>query len=370
MKERIRTQNHLVNTGLYLLLKNMPDAMLFNMEHNLRHPLGIYNISSGRVMAGFEGVIKASNSINYYSDILKEHNRILSKLESDLSGETDLMARAQIDEAILNIKEELKEISAREGSEHKNLCDAIKELLDSMMAFIDDTYHILKCFYPANSVNQKIQFADKWMEKVEPKLVREYKSRLNEYRSILAPMVNKVKHNHARLHIIEFRTIHGIIKGYYIEGLDADGYLGTDREVHKLFRNEDTAFSLNRDMKFHLINFYFICHYLKVLIEKIIKSKHNNSIDFVNHVFEDGEANLNVIESVRILPTLFFPDEMIKPIPEINVIEDGFEVILPGGKANLLAYDNTEISCSFGGDGISKTFRLPYYTPRTQKSRG
>lgn len=360
MKKKIKITNTNLSTDLYTLLKNLPDNIMYHEEHGLRHPLGIYNISVNRVMSGFKGVINSINTREDFNDLIKEKNEDIKKLQEKLQSVVN-EEKQFIENRIVELEEQLKQISQQNATENKKTLDSVKELLDSLMAFIDDTYHILKCFYPANSVKKDIRFADKWMESAEKKLTIDYKNKLKEYRDILATIVNKVKHNHARLNPILFKTELGQIEGYYVEGVDSNGSLGPDREIHKQFRNQETAFSLNRDLKFHLVHFYFICHHLKVLINRIIKDKHNLQIDTNNVAFENSEGYFDIVKMVKALPNLFFPDEIYKPQPEILINENEVEIIFPSNNISLLLYTDSEISFAASGDGVSKSFRLPYY---------
>ncbi|MDF1999478.1 hypothetical protein [Peribacillus frigoritolerans] len=362
MKKKIKIMNDNLNTDLYALLKNLPDNILYHQEHGLRHPLGIYNISFKRVTSGFKGVFNSANTREDFSDKKKGINEDIKKLQGKLPS-LENEEKQFVEKRIEELKGQLKQISQQQATEDKKTLDSVKELLDSLMSFIDDTYHILKCFFPANSVTKDIRFADKWMEKVEKRLIIDYKNKLKEYRDILAPIVNKIKHNHARLNRISLKTELGQIEGYYVEGVDSKGSLGPDREIHKQFRNQETAFSLNRDLKFHLVNFYFICHHLKVLINRIIKDKHNLQIDTNNVTFKNSEENFDIIKMVNALPNLFFPDEINKSQPEILIKENEVEVIFPS-KTSLLLYTDIEINFVATGDGVSKSFRLPYWISR------
>jgi hypothetical protein len=368
MRKKLKIHNGHVITDLYILLNNIPENILYFHEHALRHPLAIYNISKGRVIDAFNDVINALKNSSSYDSEIENLDKMINDLNSQLENKSLNIgeyedARSQLEEKRKNAKS----ILGKRNDELKDLLNKQKELLDSMMAFIDDSYHIMKCFYPANSVRKEIadekemKFADKWMEQVEKKLIKEYKKRINKYRSHLAPIVNKIKHNHARLNFIQFKTIHGEIKGYFVEGVDKNGTIGPDREIHKLFRNSDTAISLNFDLKYHLVNFIHLCHHLKAVLEKIIKRQHGLTLNLINNGRSEKDIDVKTIESIRSLPYLFFPDEQYKPLPEIILTEQSAEFILPSNSPKPLNYDSGKISFIFTADGVSKTFRLPYW---------
>lgn len=146
------------NTELYNILVDLPRNIIFHNEHELREPLGIYTVSTSRVFRAF---IK----------LLEEFNNPARDLE--------------------------------------NLDFAHKELLDSMMAYIDDCYLIMKCFYPKSSVSDGILFADKWLKKVDKQIIEDYKKKIEPYRHKVALIVNKTKHNHARYCHIETSSFLG-----------------------------------------------------------------------------------------------------------------------------------------------------------------
>jgi len=160
------------NTELYDVILDLPHDILFNNEHELREPLGIYNVSFKRVINGFQRILKEIQN-------------------SDVNWE--------------NI----------------DLCH--KELLDSIMAYIDDGYLIMKCLYPKVSVKENIVFADLWVKKIDESFINEYKKKIEPYRNKLALIINRTKHNHARYCHIEMSTNFGKVLGYYIEGVKAKG---------------------------------------------------------------------------------------------------------------------------------------------------
>jgi hypothetical protein len=361
MRKKLRINHTSAITDLYILLSSVPENILFFLEQNERHPLAIYNMSKNRVISAFSDVIDALKNSGSYSDEIRNLNERISTLEHYLKNENlDIKEQEKFRKELEEKRQILKLTLQQRHEDIKSLLSRQKELLESMMAFIDDSYHIMKCFYPANSVKKDILFADKWMEEVEKKLIKEYKRQINVYRDRLALIVNKIKHNYARLNYIEFRTIHGVIKGYFVEGVDKNGIIGPDREIHKLFRNSDTAISLNFDLKYHLVNFIYLCHRLKVFLEKIIKKRHGLTVNINYDQNNEKDIEVTIIKSIQSLPYLLFPDEQYKPMPEIVLMEQGVEFIFPSNTVKTLYYDKGDVTFIFTADGVSKTYRLPY----------
>ncbi|QGQ97080.1 hypothetical protein EHS13_20400 [Paenibacillus psychroresistens] len=367
MKKKIKIQSGNLNTDLFALLNALPEHILFHHEHNSRHPLGIYNVTFRQVMTSIKDVIIAVESLNDYDNLISGKNEQLKIAESSLIVEGDPIQRNALEALILEIKKELSDISSAGNAEVKTYTESIKGLIDSIMSFIDGAYHIIKSFYPASSVNKVIPFADRWLETIEKKLINEFKEQIKEYREHVAPIANKIKHNYAKINLLRFKTEFGMINGYFIEGVDSQGNLGSDRQIHKQFNNQDTAFSINRDLKFHLTNFYFICHHLKVVIEKIIKTKYNIQVDISGFVINDSKDYLEITKLVEGLPNLYFPDEAYKPVPVLVTNENYIEVSLPSNGANLILYGGVEIKSSLSGDGVTKSYRLQYWEPQAHK---
>jgi hypothetical protein len=342
----IKRYENKANTDLYFLLKSLPSDILFFHEYDdLRHPLGIYNLSSTRVIDAFRDVLNGLSSKNDYDFEIFKLNTVLVEAKKDLKLSPE--KADNINTKIQEYESQLQQLHEAENKENKRILDAQKELLDSLMAFSDDSEHILKCFFSVHSIRPK--------GSSYKHLLKEYKGRIEDYRNVIAHIDNKIKHNHARLSSIKFKTELGNIEGYYVVGI-TQGSIGTNREIHKPFRNQDTAFSFNRDLKFHLINFIFICHYLKVIIGKI-DDKYSITLESNTAGFDDI---YDIVERIQVLPNLFFPDEFFKQVPEIKIADNETEFILPSSDAKLLTYLNSEIRCSFIGDGVSNRFRLPY----------
>lgn len=229
-------KNGSYDTELYNLLANIPeDFKFYNGEHKLDTPLSIYHISIERVLKAFEDILENLNK--YYN------NSINDKCWSIIDANH-------------------------------------KELLDSIMSFIDDGYHIMKCLYSKSSVNENERFADKWLEKIDSGIINNYKNKIKPYRKKLALMDNKIKHNHARYYHVECTQRHSRListrsVGYYIGGLDEKGAALPDEDIHSLFNGMSTAISYNKDIPELLANIYYISHYTASTINKIIYKEYN-----------------------------------------------------------------------------------------------
>lgn len=300
------------NTELYNILVDLPRNIIFHNEHKLREPLGIYTVSTSRVFRAF---IK----------LLKEFNNPTRNLET--------------------------------------LDFAHKELLDSVMAYIDDCYLIMKCFYPKSSVRDEIIFADKWLKKVDKQIIEDYKKKIEPYRHKVALIVNKTKHNHARYCHIEISSFLGNVLGYYIEGVTENSVIQPDKDIHPMFRGMHTAISYNKDIRDQLANFYFISHYAAETVQKIVARNYSISLKS-SCTYEKDNQIVDIFKGVCSLKDLFFPDEYNDELPQV-IFEDGYiHIRKPAYKSylnKLVVPSSMKVKAIMSGDGVTKSWALPYY---------
>ena len=195
----VKREGTLIFTDIELLLRKIPKKMLFNKEHKLRHPIGIFNVSVARIINAFNEVL---DNMKYLSDFdyeIENNNQKVKYLEGLRFGHRYKVELDNLDHQITFLKEELNKISREASKQHSKLLYSITELLQALNSFIEDTYHIMKTFYTSTEELNKIIFVEKWMQKAENKIAKEYTNEILEYRSSIASIVNKLKHNHARL---------------------------------------------------------------------------------------------------------------------------------------------------------------------------
>lgn len=300
------------HTELYNYLINIPDDMLFNNEHKLRKPLGIFNVSAESVLTAFDDVLEKLLASN---------------------------------------------------SDKSKLGTAYKELLSSMDAFIDDSYHIIKCFYPANSVNKDIKFANIWLENADSNTIRSYYDAIDNYRKLLANIVNKIKHNHARIEFIEMSTNIGKVYGYCIVGADDKGAIVPDEEIHKRYKGMYTAFSINYDIRYHFINFYIVSRAILKTINKVVNAKHGKFLVDAPTEALINDKIIKILNSMNKLSYLFFDDEYFKDIPQIEFNGTVLKLRYPASSIftkKLPKYKSDVVKYVFSGDGASVSWGLPY----------
>src|SRR6266480_1080236 len=93
---------------IYNYLHSLPDIVLHHTDHDLRHPLAIYNVSLSRVTQAFQ-------------DTLDENDKVY-QAPAKKDGEIDIDTRP--------------------------LLKAQQELLEALLAHIDDGYQIFRALHP------------------------------------------------------------------------------------------------------------------------------------------------------------------------------------------------------------------------------
>lgn len=296
------------NTELYNLLANIPNNFIFyNGEHRLATPLSIYDKSIKRLLKAFEDMIE---NLNMYYNI-------------------------NISDSSWNIV----------NASHK-------ELLDSIMSFIDDGYHIMKCFYSKSCVTKNIIFADKWLCEVDNVLIKNYKKNIEPYRKKIAAIDNKIKHSHARYYQLECchyysPNISSRAVGYYIGGIDEKGKSLPDEDIHPLYNGMCTAISYNKDIPELLANVYYIAYYITNTINNIISKNNKISINIEKKESSLDSRIISIFEKVNSIKKLFFPDEYNEKLTEFIIQDNSITIKRPVSKKYLKKlYRTTNLTIS------------------------
>lgn len=359
MKHKLKRAANIIDTDLYFLLKNLPGEVLFHEEHELIHPLEMYDLLMGRVIAAFKRVLRDIYSQNDYSGQAVQLNNLMIQTKKGLNQKLPPDEVAALNARIVEYENRLKQIFELEDHESRRVLDSQKELISSLSGFVDDSLHIIQCFYPADAVNKDVDSVGKWIEYADKHLYKEYMEKIDSYMGYLMPLIHALKHDNADLSQVRLKTEHGFIDGYYVCGADPKGATGPDRKIHHFFRNRDTAFSYNRDLKYHLINLVLMTHYMKVSIDKILHKK-GVHITLPDYTPGESEDLFHIAEQIEKLPTLFYPDEVFKQIPEVRVTEDAVKFIIPSNEIKPIAYMRSEVRTGIGGSNTTPPVRLPY----------
>lgn len=280
----------------------------FQTRLKLRHPLAIYNISISQVVARFSTTLKSYKQLSLPFSTSKEQ----------------------------------EERSAA-------FLDALDALLDSLLEHIDDCNNVIRCFFESDS------------DTSYKRIYTQFKSSIRPYRDHIGKVVNKIKHEQGRLRPISFSWPGGSSYGYFVEGANHEGAVGPDEDIHE---GGNTAFSVARDFRFHLCGIYYVGTHLAQAVYEASGIGTNH-----RHVCAQGTEGLaELIQEISAIPPIFFPDEIKKLIPSVKVSTRSGALIACGKlhheKVTILP--SAKVQVNFVGDGVTKTFRMPYFRDRSR----
>ena len=292
------------------LLSNI-QVPLYHTVYKVRHPLGLYNISSSTVLDHFSTTItKLFQVVNERTFLIK------SKEHGDRSSVETLLANQ-------------------------------KDLLYALMEYLEDCENILLCFFPSRKSRDKNSH------------VKSYRKATAEYRNHIGKIVNYLKHNQGRLRSIAFFNDDHLLPGYYVVGADEEGTVGAVEQIHA---GGNTAFSFARDLRYNLFHFYAVSQYLSDALgsileyeQKIVTADNSQALD---------KRILKIALDVSSLPLMFYPDEVNKPAPTIAIAnEHDMKIILtyPDDNVKVKAVQKgMYIIADQMGDEATRSFRFPY----------
>jgi hypothetical protein len=296
------------NSSLYDFLNTIEDKFIYHKEHNLRHPLAIYNLAIG-------------------------------KLEKDLEEVINLLNSEKNDE----------------------LREKYIEFLEAIDEFVDDMYNIIKCFYPKKLGKDNISFAYKWLINVDKVGIDKYWISIKDWIEGLKKIVNKIKHEHGRTAGVTIKCNFYKIKGFFLEAYDGNtDTLIPDKNVHADFRGMRTAYSYNRDCAFRIASIYFVAEETYKYLQKLTMV---NSKIIYNQEQNENKFFL-LIQKFSNRPKILFPDEYCKDLAKIIVENEMIKIEYPAGKDWVENFIKCEPPYKgelvTGGDGHTRSFGIPY----------
>ena len=128
--------------------------------------------------------------------------------------------------------------------------------------------------------------------------VKVYRRAVDQYRSHIGKVAGRIKHRQGRLTLLTARLGASSFAGYFVAVGLADGGVGPDPDIHK---HGLTAFSFNRDLRFHLCHVLLTSACLAQAVEGLTgaRLKSNPSMTQLT----------DSLSGVIGLPETYFPDE-------------------------------------------------------------
>jgi hypothetical protein len=237
--------------------------------------------------------------------------------------------------------------SYRTGSDDA-LLDATDHFLDALMEHIEICGGVLRSFFASSK------------DAAFVKAKASFDTAIRPYRSFIGAVDNYLKHNHGQLRSIAFSWSGDSSLGYFIEGQVAPATRGP---VPKFHEGGTTAFSYNRDVRFHLCGLFYVGAQLAAALhaaDRHLAPRRGSSAD------GSPASWVRALRTVAALPDMVFPDEVTKPMPLVHALGEAILIDYPAtrGRARSVPHP-AEIEVCFGpGDGVTTTLVLPYIKSR------
>jgi hypothetical protein len=267
-------------------------------NEGLRHPLGIYNVS-------------AANAISATLNVIAELD-IVFQMEGKTASE-------------YVVKED-------------RLRQLTKTLLLANGDHIDACEKVLKCY--AQNDNGK----------VFRKIKDNFRSSLSPYEKHVMVQANHLKHRHSQIRSICLYTDSLVVPGYFVESSINSETVGPDPLIHG---SSNTAFSYSRQLRLSVCGLLFVSRSLTALLSELSPKAPRGALAH--------DVNLMaMIERVAQLPEAMLPDEYAQEYPLVRKGAERIYVNYGGARKPKMLYNVIQVSTGFSGDGVTRSFQLPY----------
>jgi hypothetical protein len=291
-------------------LQTLPDSVLFFKERNCRHPLGIYNVSIGRIVQ--RGLS--------FSELLWRFFCEVTDLNTDYGNQR-----------LVDIDNELERLTY------------------ALAEHIDDCESILKtCFRTDEDFSRS-------------KSVREFKKAITPLRREFCFIANAIKHNQQRLRFVEiefyFLNNKLLLLGFFLEKI-VNGVVCAD--PHLIGGGKKVS---------SVVAYVWRCIIRLVLISiELEKALHNSKIAYQEAAYpwDDHEFQRFAIMFAR-LPAYMFEDQNPFTISPVTVLANDREIArqaLPSSlylpPSRCVPLGPSQVSVKLSGDGVSKSFEFAH----------
>lgn len=303
-------------------LAGLPESVQHHSHHSLRPAAAIYNVSLNSLTTSFNSVLD----------------------QIDRCGAAPVRDGSHVD------------------FDSEPLMKAHSDLLQAIDSHIDDCFLVLKALQPPAVISNPHIFTDRWLQQVQHPSIGDFKKAIGAYHKRIGDIVNRLKHAQGRLRSVMFSWGTTRLPGYFLEGVDSKGVVGPDSSVHP----KGGALSLSGDLRLHYSGVFLIGESLARAISKALRIRQNFRLKLVVKKSEAGVdvEVFNIARRIGRLPEFVFPDEQPLSIPSVRVFENEStqQIILKARTYPPVATPprGASVTSHMGGDGYSRSFRLPY----------
>jgi len=287
---------------------------LFNNKYGLKHPGAIFNTSIGKV----------ENALLDFFDSYKEFG--LLKFEEAHEKHNDALLKTY------------------------------KIFLYSLREYVDDCFHVIKCFIPPfqKEIDERNQFL--WIRKSKDVEANDLLDEIKDYKNYLDNIVNELKHNNGILGSISLYDSENPKEhcaGYFIANVVNNRYQPVEK-IHPEWNKQATGFSYRRDIFYNMYHVF----YLGELVLDFIKKK---TVKEMHPIVSAAPGKKKLIyEQMMLMPRYFLPDEYEKAIPSISLTQENTLKLEYPSRLSIKPNRLNRVKLTHSGDGYTREFKTLY----------
>lgn len=297
-------------------IQSIPKEYIYNQSIGIKHPIITYNLSTSRITKSFKKL----------NDLILESNKASENKEEDL-------ITAEI------------------------------EVMESMMAHIDDCFSILMSLQPTDPIMEsdkmmkKQLFPLQWLNELNNPVYEQFEDEIKKYKNSLGEIVNEIKHQTGRLGFISCNNEKSdeVVYGFFRRK-----HLNEKVSIEPIRGNRIILF--HDDLRYHFYHFYFIGNCLSEAIINSVKSFHETKLNItkVNH---NDDAIMEVVETISSNPVLFLTVFNMSPsLYSLQFLKKDNDILFKINTSKnhkSITWDQISCAASFSGDGYSRIFEIP-----------
>jgi hypothetical protein len=295
------------------VLAAIPQEALYHELIGRRAPLAVYNVAVQELWSRLQKVIRCLES--------------MSKYKLPESDQTAIPGLPDMPDTLENYR----------------------ELLYSLMEYLEDCKGILRSLFKSADAFKKNPY------------VRNYEAEIEQYRDYVGNIVNKIKHNQARLRGVFLYNEDLFVPGFYVEkAIDGDT-VGPDSDIHE---GGATAISFYRDIRYHFVEVLLSSDSLALAARDIMGISPSGEQGGPNEGELSGVNSL--ADRISQLPLTCFINEVGKDEPFVLALQKSVkdpEFVIGYGPATwkFKTFLDFKISVQSMGDGVTRSFKFPYF---------
>lgn len=187
----------------------------------LRHPGGIFNVSTNYVL-------------NCFLELLKELEEHQNNYDKDRKLELEKKYR---------------------------------QLINDFFKFYDSCFEIIQACCKQHQPPSEKEPRWNWLEKNKYRAGKDFFNKLNSDLECYRKIYNKLKHSSNAIQSIKFHKAgSSTVMGYYLQSVANDGSIGPDEDIHPKYQNTHSASSYN----FNLKKLYYLIYKISYALQEVI----------------------------------------------------------------------------------------------------